>query len=114
MAMPVDGMSSELVLAEAQERLRTRRTVTGIKTIERIKTMYELGDEVELAMRMLSLKHLTDLAADLMKNTHLRTAPEKDTHVMELIRAMDPDVETLVTSPKQLDDDEEAAEEEEE
>lgn len=92
-------------MVQAQERLHLNRTPGGTTLIEQLKSMHDLGDEVELAMRMLRFPRLTELSSQLGKSRAvLAGLPDKNERVMSLISKMDPDVEVLVAGLMRLDE----------
>jgi len=109
---PAAPGSDEEVVEAAQQRLAVPRTSMELAAIKRLTGMYGLGQEVELALRMLSREHLKEiLVAEKELAQKVAERGEAGQVMLFLISQLDPDVEALVR--KLLEMETRGAEEEE-
>jgi len=89
--------SPEEAVAEAKARLQANKSAASLNAIASFRTLLSLGDEVELAMRMLAPAKLAKLTArKLALKRELVGVQDRNQHVLFLISELDPSVEALV------------------
>lgn len=92
------------LLAEAERRLQAYRTPRNDALIKGFQEFLSLGDEVELALRMLEPAKLAKI---LVRKVSLRqqlvAVEDKSQHILSIISQLDPDAEALVSHFMQAD-----------
>jgi len=98
------GSTTPELLAEAQRRLQAHRTPENDRLIKGFQQFLNLGDEVELALRMLAPAKLAKI---LVRKVSLRqelvAVEDKSQHILSIISKLDPDAEALVSHFMQAD-----------
>uniref|UniRef100_A0A7S1LLK5 Uncharacterized protein n=1 Tax=Alexandrium catenella TaxID=2925 RepID=A0A7S1LLK5_ALECA len=106
----LETLSGDELLAEAQRRLEANKSATSAAAIKKFARDHELGDEVQLALRMLDRANLEELLAgeaDIQQK--FAQVGDRDELMLSLVSALDADVVGLVKGLQALEQQENAA-----